>query len=145
MGWPVQYRLSGSDPHQVREIADKLAGIVGASPDIQRVAFNWMDPIRKLRIRVNQDEARQLGLSSAAVAQMINAAVSGITSTQVRDSIYLIDVVVRAQADERMSLETIRTLKIPLSNGRSVPLSELAKVEYEQDLPLIWRGTGCPP
>src|SRR6478752_2762288 len=72
VGWPVQYRLSGSDPHQVREIADKLAGIVGASPDIQKVAFNWMDPIRKLRIRINQDEARQLGLSSAAVAQSIN-------------------------------------------------------------------------
>ena len=103
-----------------------------------------MDPIRKLRIRVNQDEARQLGLSSATVAQMINAAVSGITSTQVRDSIYLIDVVVRAQADERMSLETIRTLKIPLPNGRSVPLSELASVEYAQDLPLIWRRDRLP-
>ena len=144
VGWPVQYRVSGSEPHQVRELSDKLAGIVGASPDIQRVSFNWMDPIRKLRIRVNQDEARQLGLSSAAVAQMINAAVSGISATQVRDSIYLIDVVVRAQADERMSLETIRTLKIPLSNGRSVPLSELAKVEYEQDLPLIWRRDRLP-
>src|SRR4030095_6201635 len=84
VGWPVQYRLSGSDPHQVREIADKLAGIVGASPDIPKGAFNWIDPIRTLRIRVNQDEARQLGLSSAAVAQMINAAVSGITATQVR-------------------------------------------------------------
>src|SRR6476620_4568595 len=144
VGWPVQYRLSGSDPHQVREIADKLAGIVGASPHIQRVTFNWMDPIRKLRIRINQDEARQLGLSSAAVAQMINAAVSGIPATQVRDSIYLIDVVVRAEASERMSLETIRTLKIPLPNGRSVPLSELAKVEYEQDLPLIWRRDRLP-
>ena len=144
VGWPVQYRLSGSDPHQVREIADKLAGTVGASPDIQRVSFNWMDPIRKLRIRVNQDEARQLGLSSATVAQMINAAVSGIPATQVRDSIYLIDVVVRAQADERMSLETIRTLKIPLPNGRSVPLSELASAEYEQDLPLIWRRDRLP-
>ena len=143
VGWPVQYRLSGSDPHQVREIADKLAGIVGANPDIQRVSFNWMDPIRKLRIRVNQDEARQLGLSSATVAQMINAAVSGIPATQVRDSIYLIDVVVRAQADERMSLETIRTLKVP-PNGRSVPLSELASVGYEQDLPLIWRPDRLP-
>ena len=144
VGWPVQYRLSGTDPHQVRELADKLAGIVGASPDIQRVSFNWMDPIRKLRIRINQDEARQLGLSSAAVAQMINAAVSGIPATQVRDNIYLIDVVVRAQSDERMSLETIRTLKIPLPNGRSVPLSELASVEYEQDLPLIWRRDRLP-
>jgi multidrug efflux pump subunit AcrB len=144
VGWPVQYRVSGTDPYKVREFADKLAGITGASPDIQRVSFNWMDPIRKLRIRVSQDEARQLGLSSAAVAQMINAAVSGISATQVRDSIYLIDVMVRAEASERMSLETIRTLKVPLPNGRSVPLSELASVEYEQDLPLIWRRDRLP-
>ncbi|HZD29696.1 MAG TPA: efflux RND transporter permease subunit, partial [Xanthobacteraceae bacterium] len=144
VGWQLQYRVSGPDPYKVRETADKLAAIMGASPDVQNVNFNWMDPIRKLRIRVNQDEARQLGLSSAAVAQMINAAVTGISSTQVRDSIYLIDVVVRAEASERMSLETIRTLKVPLPNGRSVPLSELARVEYAQDLPLIWRRDRLP-
>jgi len=144
VGWPVQYRVSGSDPHKVRELADKLAGIVGASHDIQKVSFNWMDPIRKLQIHVNQDEARQLGLSSADVALAINAVVSGIPATQVRDSIYLVDVVVRAQADERMSLETIRTLKIPLPNGKSVPLTELASVDYEQDLPLIWRRDRLP-
>jgi multidrug efflux pump subunit AcrB len=144
VGWPVQYRVSGTEPHKVREIADKLAGIVGASSDIQRVSFNWMDPIRKLQVHINQDEARQLGLSSAAVAQAINAVVSGIPSTQVRDSIYLIDVMVRAKADERMSLETIRSLKIPLPNGRSVPLTELATIDYEQDLPLIWRRDRLP-
>ena len=144
VGWQVQYRVSGPDPYKVRETADKLAGIMGASPDVQNVNFNWMDPIRKLRIRVNQDEARQLGLNSAVVAQLINAAVSGISATQVRDSIYLIDVVVRAQATERMSLETIRTLKIPLPNGQSVPLTELASVEYAQDLPLIWRRDRLP-
>jgi multidrug efflux pump subunit AcrB len=144
VGWAVQYRVSGPDLHQVREFSDKLAGIIGASSDVKNVSFNWMDPIRKLQIRVNQDEARQLGLSSAAVAQLINAAVTGISATQVRDSIYLIDVVVRAEASERMSLETIRTLKIPLPNGRSVPLSELASVEYEQDLPLVWRRDRLP-
>jgi multidrug efflux pump subunit AcrB len=144
VGWQLQYRVSGPDPYKVRETADKLAAIMGASPDVQNVNFNWMDPIRKLRIRINQDEARQLGLSSAAVAQFINAAVTGISATQVRDSIYLIDVVVRADASERMSLETIRTLKVPLPNGRSVPLSELARVEYAQDLPLIWRRDRLP-
>ena len=144
VGWQIQYRVSGPDPYQVRETADKLAGILGASPDVKNVNFNWMDPIRKLRIRVNQDEARQLGLTSADVALAINAVVSGIPATQVRDSIYLIDVVARAQATERMSLETIRTLKIPLPNGRSVPLTELASVEYAQDLPLIWRRDRLP-
>jgi len=144
VGWPIQYRVSGPDLHKVREVADKLAGIVATSPDVQKVNFNWMDPIRKLRIRVNQDEARQLGLNSAAVAQSINTIVSGIPATQVRDSIYLIDVMVRAQADERMSLETIRSLKISLPNGKSVPLSELASVDYEQDLPLVWRRDRLP-
>ncbi|MGB8342807.1 MAG: efflux RND transporter permease subunit, partial [Chthoniobacterales bacterium] len=144
VGWQIQYRVSGPDPYKVRELSDKLGGILGTSPDVQNVNFNWMDPIRKLRIRVDQDEARQLGLSSAAVAQMINAAVTGISATQVRDSIYLIDVVVRAEASERMSPETIRTLKIPLPNGRSVPLTELARVEYAQDLPLIWRRDRLP-
>jgi len=144
VGWPVQYRLSGSDPHKVRELADKLAGILGASPDVKNVSFNWMDPIRKLRISVNQDEAKQLGLTSATVAMAINTVVSGIPSTQVRDSIYLIDVVVRAEGTERMSLETIRTLKIPLPNGRSVPLTELASVDYVQDLPLIWSRDRLP-
>jgi len=144
VGWPVQYRVSGSDPQKVRELADKLAGIMGVSPDLQKVSFNWMDPIRKLQIHINQDEARQLGLSSAAVAQAINAVVSGIPATQVRDSIYLIDVMVRAEASERMSLDTIRTLKIPLTNGRSVPLTELASVDYAQDLPLIWRRDRLP-
>jgi multidrug efflux pump subunit AcrB len=144
VGWQIQYRVSGPDPYKVRETADKLAAIVGANPDVQNVNFNWMDPIRKLRIRINQDEARQLGLSSSVVAQMINTAVSGIPATQVRDSIYLVDVVVRAQASERMSLETIRTLKIPLPNGRSVPLAELATVEYVQDLPLVWRRDRLP-
>jgi multidrug efflux pump len=66
---------------------------------------------------LNQDEARQLELSSAAVAEFINAAVTGIPATQVRDSIYLIDVVARAEASERMSLETIRALKVPLSES----------------------------
>jgi len=144
VGWPVQYRVSGSDPQKVRELADQLAGIIGVSPDLQKVSFNWMDPIRKLQIHINQDEARQLGLSSAAVAQAINAVVSGIPATQVRDSIYLIDVMVRAEASERMSLDTIRTLKIPLTNGRSVPLTELASVDYAQDLPLIWRRDRLP-
>jgi len=144
VGWPIQYRVSGPDLHKVRELADKLAGIVGTSPDVQKVNFNWMDPIRKLRIRINQDEARQLGLSSAAVAQSINTIVSGIPVTQVRDSIYLIDVMVRAETSERMSLETIRSLKISLPNGNAVPLSELASIDYEQDLPLVWRRDRLP-
>jgi len=144
VGWPVQYRVSGYDPVKVREYGYKVAQIMGGSPDVQKVNFNWMEPIRKLRIKVNQDQARILGMSSTAVAQSIYAVISGITATQVRDDIYLVDVIVRSADTERMSLDTIRGLEIPLPTGKSVPLTELASVDYEQDLPLIWRRDRLP-
>jgi multidrug efflux pump subunit AcrB len=144
VGWPVQYRVSGYDPMKVREYAYRVAQAMGNSPDLQKVNFNWMEPIRKLRIKINQDQARILGMSSATVAQAIYAVISGITTTQVRDDIYLVDVVVRSEDTERMSLDTIRGLEVPLPNGRAVPLTELASVDYEQDLPLIWRRDRLP-
>ena len=144
VGWPVQYRVSGYDPVKVREYGYEVAQIMGRSPDLQKVNFNWMEPIRKLRIKVNQDQARILGLSSTVVAQAIHSVISGITATQVRDDIYLVDVLVRAQDAERMSLETIGGLEVPLPNGKTVPLTELATIDYEQDLPLIWRRDRLP-
>jgi len=144
VGWPVQYRVSGYDPVKVREYAYKVAQSMGGSPDLQKVNYNWMEPIRKLRIKVNQDQAKILGMSSATVAQTINAVISGIPATQVRDDIYLVDVLVRAEETERMSLDTIRGLDIPLPSGKTVPLIELASVDYEQDLPLIWRRDRLP-
>ncbi|MBG0776749.1 MAG: efflux RND transporter permease subunit [Desulfovibrionaceae bacterium] len=144
VGWPVQYRVSGESPTTVREIANRVAQVMGASPDLQKVSFNWMEPTRRLRIRVDQDQARLLGLSSSDVATMLYAALSGITVTRVRDDIYLIDVVARAEDAERASLDTIRTLELPLANGRTVPLSELAAVDYGQALPLVWRRDRLP-
>ncbi|MBH0203327.1 MAG: efflux RND transporter permease subunit [Nitrospira sp.] len=144
VGWPVQYRVSGEDPAKVREIADKVASLMVANPDLEKINFNWMEPIQKLHIHVRQDKARLLGLSSSDVAKAINLVVSGETATQIRDTIYLIDVVVRAQETERMSLDRIRVLEIPLPNGKTVPLTELASVNYEQDIPLIWRRGRLP-
>ncbi len=123
VGWPLQYRVSGPEPDQVRAIAFKVAQIVGSASGAQNVNYNWMEPARTVRIRVDQDQARLLGLSSQDLAQSLNAVVSGITATQMRSGIYLVDVLVRASDEQRMSLTTIRTLQIPLPNGQTVPLS----------------------
>ncbi|MBS0156857.1 MAG: efflux RND transporter permease subunit [Nitrospira sp.] len=144
VGWPVQYRVSGSDPIKVREIADRVAGVMAATPELRNINFNWMEPIQKLTIQVHQDEARLLGVSSSDVAQAINLVVSGEAATQVRDHIYLIDVVIRAKETERISLDRMRALEIPLPNGKTVPLTELASIKYEQDVPLIWRRGRVP-
>ncbi|WP_247879201.1 efflux RND transporter permease subunit [Azospirillum brasilense] len=139
VGWPLQYRVVGPDPSEVREIALKLAQVVATFPETRRINFDWMETARKLRVRIDQDEARRLGLSSAAVATMLNAAVSGSPVTPIRDGIYLIDVLARDARGQTLSVETLRSLPVSLPNGRSVPLNQLASFGYAQDLPLVWR------
>jgi multidrug efflux pump subunit AcrB len=144
VGWPLQYRVSGPDIEQVRQIALRLAQTVSTSTGARHLNFDWMEPARQVRIRIDQDQARQLGLSSQAVATVLNAAISGIPVTQVRDDIYLINVIARATPDQRISLSTVRSLQVPLPNGRTVALSQLATVDYEQEYPLIWRRDRVP-
>lgn len=144
VGWPLQYRVSGPDISVVREIALRLAAVAATAPETRRINFDWMEPSRELRVRIDQDEARRLGLSSAAVAEVLNATVSGTTVTQVRDDIYLVNVVAREARGRALSIETLRTLQIALPNGRTVPLKQLATFEYGQDYPLVWRRDRMP-
>jgi multidrug efflux pump len=144
VGWPVQYRVSGPDVAQVREIALSLAKIVAENPQAEKINFDWIEPTRQVRIRVDQDEARLLGLSSQALASVLNTVISGTSVTQVRDDIYLVDVIARATDEQRVSLANLRTLQVPLPSGSTVPLSQFATFEYEQDYPLIWRRDRIP-
>jgi len=144
VGWPLQYRVSGPEPDQVRAIAFKVAQVVETGPSARNVNYNWMEPARTVRIRVDQDQARLLGLSSQDLAQSLNTVVSGVTATQMRSGIYLVDVLVRASAEQRMSLSTIRTLQVPLPNGQTVPLSQIASIDYGQEYPIVWRRDRRP-
>ncbi|CAH2602339.1 Efflux RND transporter permease subunit [Rhodovastum atsumiense] len=144
VGWPVQYRVSGPDASEVREIALRVAAVMTPHAGVRRVNFDWMEPGRKLRIRIDQDQARLLGLSSQAIASVLNSVVSGAPVTQVRDGIYLVDVLARATDEQRVSLATLRSLQVALPNGRTVPLSQLASFEFEQEYPLVWRRDRVP-
>jgi multidrug efflux pump subunit AcrB len=144
VGWPVKYRVSGPDPDHVRTIAMQVADLLGGTEGVRNVNFDWIEPARVMRIRVDQDQARQLGLSSQDVALALNGIVTGSTVTQVRDSIYLVDVVARAAQTQRTSLESLRSLQIPLPGGRVVPLRQIARFEYEQEYPIVWRRDRVP-
>ena len=144
VGWPVQYRVSGPDISEVRDIALRLAQIVATDPGSRYVNFDWMEPARMVRIRIDQDQARLLGLSSQAIASVMNTVVTGAPVTQVRDGIWLVDVLTRATDEQRLSLSTLRNLQIPLPNGRTVPLSQVAAFDFAQEYPLIWRRDRVP-
>ena len=144
VGWPLQYRVSGIEPEQVRNIAFHVAQILNDDPSARNVNYNWMEPARTLRIRVDQDQARLLGLNSEVLAQALNTVMSGIPATQMRSGIYLDDVLVRASAKDRMSLSTIRALEVPLPNGQTVPLGQIATVDHGQEYPIVWRRDRRP-
>jgi multidrug efflux pump len=144
VGWPVQYRVSGPDLTQVRMIALQLGQVLGSERDLRRVNFDWMEPAREVRVVIDQDQARLLGLSSNALSSNLNAAMTGASITQLRDNIYLVDVIARAHDEQRVSLDTIQSLQVPLPNGRTVPLSQIARFEFDQDYPLVWRRDRVP-
>ena len=144
VGWPVQYRVSGPDVSEVREIASKLAAAVAANPNAKNVNFDWMEPTRQVRIAIDQNEARLLGLSSQAIASSLNTVLTGSAITQVRDGIYLVDVVVRATDAQRARSIDVRELQISVPGGRTVPLSQFATFEYGQEYPLVWRRDRAP-
>ena len=144
VGWPVQYRVSGPDLSQVRSIALRLAEVLGNDPNITEVSFDWMEPARQVRVTIDQDKARLLGLSSRAISEVINTLMAGTAITQVRDDIYLIPVIARAVDEQRSSLSTLRALQLPLADGRTVPLNQVATFDFKQEYPLIWRRQRVP-
>ena len=144
VGWPIQYRVSGPDIEKVREIALQLGSVIASDPKAEKINYDWFEPTREVRIKVDQDQARLLGLSTSALAGVLNTVMTGAPVTQVRDGIYLVNVVARATDEERVSLATLATLQVPLPSGRTVPLSQLATFEYEQDYPVVWRRDRVP-
>src|SRR4029077_6655522 len=125
-------------------IALKLTQVVATNQSAKNVNFDLIDTSREVRIQSDQDQAQMLGLSSDALANVLNTVISGISISQVRDDIYLVDVVVRSTDEERASLATLRQLPVPLPNGRTVPLSQFASFEYTQSAPVVWRRDRIP-
>ena len=139
VGWPVQYRVVGPDIETIRAAALEVAQAMAASDGTRNVSFDWIEPARQLRVVVDQEQARQLGLSSAAIAGTLNAAITGTVITQIRDDIYLVNVQARATAAERLSLDTLETMQVPIPGGRTVALGQFATFDHGQEYPLIWR------
>ncbi len=144
VGRPVQYRISGPDVQGVRQQALQLASIVGANAHLGVPTYDWNEPGEVLRVDILQDKARQLGITGQDIASVLNGVTGGTTITQVRDAIYLVNVIGRAQALERTSLDTLQSLQVTLANGRTVPLLAFARLRYDLEQPIVWRRDRLP-
>lgn len=139
VGFPVQFRVVGPDPKVVREIAYKVRDVMRANPNVVEPHLDWNEKSPYLKLVVDQDRARALGLTPQDISQATQMLISGATVTTVRDGIEKVAVVARAVAGERLDLGRVADLTIYSSNGVAVPLSQVAKIEYAFEEPILWR------
>ena len=144
VGWPLKFRVSGPDAGKTRELAQAFARVLGENPNTRNINFDWNEPAKVIKVDVDQDRARALGISSQQLSNSINAILSGSRITQLRDHTYLIDIIARAVPEERAKLETLRHLTLTAAGGKSVPLSQIATLSYALEPPLIWRRQRLP-
>jgi multidrug efflux pump subunit AcrB len=144
VGRPIQYRLSGPDIETVRGLALKFAAVMATNPHVANIVYDWNEPGMALRIDVDQNRARQLGVTSQDIATLLNNVVGGATITQMYDSIYIVNIVARADRPERVALETFQTLQIAGRDGRPIPLPAIATAQYQIEQPIVYRRDRQP-
>ncbi|MFT4013888.1 MAG: efflux RND transporter permease subunit [Paracoccus sp. (in: a-proteobacteria)] len=144
VGKPVQYRVSSPDPDEARDAARNLAAVLAGEPRLREIALDWNEPARVVRLRVNQDQVRQAGISSADIAGALAGTFTGRDITQLRDGIFLIPVLARGSDADRESLASIQNLQLATESGTPIPLASLAQLEYGIEQPLIMQRDGLP-
>ena len=140
--YPVQFRVVGPDVAGVRVWADEAKAVLRTNPNMRGVNDNWNQSIKVLRLAVDQDKARALGVTSAGLAQASRTVLSGNTVGQYREGDRLIDIVLRQPADERNAITDLAAAYLPTASGRAIPLSQIARTELAWEPGVIWRENG---
>jgi multidrug efflux pump len=144
VGYPVQFRVFGQDNVQVQAIADQVATVLRAEPHIRRVNQDWGERLKRVRVDVDQDKARQLGITSRQIQDALQGSLSGTTVTQYREGDDDIDVVARLVAQERTDLNNLKDAKIYLRDGKFVAVSQVARLTLDSEDSVLWRRNRVP-
>jgi multidrug efflux pump len=139
VGFPVQFRVSGRDITQTRAIAEEVAKVMRGNPHTLDVQMDWSEPSKVVRLDVDQDKVRIMGVSSEYISLILNTELTGLGITAYRENDKLIEVLGRGESGERNNPALIEEINVTASNGKFVPLSQLAHVEYGFEEGVIWR------
>lgn len=144
VGFPVQFRISGADFNTIRSIAAQVAFVLRQNPYSKDVQLDWNEMTKQLKLDIDQNKARALGLSSQQIATALNSLLVGSTITQLREGDQLIDVVGRVVEPERTMITTLPDINIHTQSGKYVPLSQVATISFELEEGIIWRRNRVP-
>jgi multidrug efflux pump len=137
--YPVQFRVTGTEVARVRAIADQVKEIMRANPSTVGVNDNWNESVKMLRLDLDQDRMRALGITSQVVMRAANTILSGTAVGQFREKDKLIDIVVRQPANERDTIEVLEGATIPTASGKPVTISQVARAHFTWEPGVVWR------
>ena len=144
VGYPLQYRVSGEDLTTVRLWAQKVAKVMGENPNTTNVHLDWGEPSKIIDIKIDQDRARQMGVSSSDLANFLNASVTGTVMNQYREKRELIEIRLRGDQSERAEVSALSSLAVPTTHGTTVSLAQIATIEPRFEAGLIWHRDRLP-
>ncbi len=139
VGYPVQFRVIGPDPREVTRIAYDLRDLMREEPATVATNLEWNESAKSVRLEVDQDRARQIGLGPQEVASSLQTLLSGTPISVFRDGRESVQVIARAVPEERLDLDHLDDLSLFTTKGQTVPLSQVAVPVYEQEEPILWR------
>ena len=144
VGFPVQFRVVGEDKQVIRDIAQQVAAAMRANRWTRDVNFDWEEPSKVIRLAIDQDRARVLGISTQELAQFLNTVLSGQAVTTYRERDKQIDVIARGAREERVFVSLLKDLAVPVARGRTVPLAQIAELSYGFEQGIYWRRDRLP-
>ncbi len=144
VGYPIQFRVSGEHTDRVRAIAQQVADKVRANPHVANVNLDWSEPSKVVRLKIDQDRARVLGVSSQQLAHFLSGSLSGLHVSTYREGNELVEILLRGPEDERAQLDMLASLSVPTASGQSVPVSQVAKLEYGFEDGIVWHRDRLP-
>ncbi len=144
VGYPVQFRVTGEHIEQVRALARQVAVKVRENPHVANVHLDWEEPSKVVYLNIDQDRARALGVSTAALSKFLQSSLTGSSVSQYREDNELIEILLRGTQEERTELAHLSSLSVPTDNGRSVALSQVATLEYGFEEGIIWHRNRLP-
>ena len=137
--YPVQFRVTGPEVNVVRTIADQVKQVMRANPNTVGVNDNWNEAVKVVRLELDQDRLRALGVSSQSVMRTANTILSGTPVGQLRDGDKLVDILIRQPVEERATISALENATVPTSSGRSVPMSQVARAHFTWEPGVVWR------
>ena len=144
VGFPVQYRISGEDTERLRGYATEIAGLLRANGNLANIQTDWYEKSKVIKLEIDQDKARLLGITSSELAGFLSGSLNGTQVTFLREGDKQIEILLRGPPEERARVSLLESLAVPTRSGRAVPLSQLAKLRYELEDPVIWRRDRLP-